>query len=114
PSAPATTAPARAAAPAPTSPATAASPSPVAAASPAAQPAAAAPGGTGQPLTIASLANLSKTLHPYPDNASFTQPWEDAANLIWAADGGVGLLEFDWNKLDYGPAIARDMPQVSA
>jgi peptide/nickel transport system substrate-binding protein len=94
-------------------PAAAASPSPAAAASPAVQPAAAAPGGTSQPLTIASLANLSKTLHPYPDNASFTQSWEDAANLIWATDGGGGLLEFDWDKLEYGPAIAREMPRIS-
>jgi peptide/nickel transport system substrate-binding protein len=114
PSAPTTApAPAPTAAPAPATPAAAASPSPAAAASPAAPTAAAAPGGASQPLTIASLASLSKTLHPYPDNASFTQSWEDAANLIWASDGGGGLLEFNWDKLEYQPAMAREMPRVS-
>ena len=42
-------------------------------------------------LIEASLGNLSKTLHPYPDSATYTQPWIDAAALIWGgADGGGG------------------------
>ena len=67
-----------------------------------------APTATGVPaaqaLIEASLGNLSKTLHPYPDSASYTQPWIDAAALIWGgADGGGALLAFDWDTLDYRP-----------
>jgi peptide/nickel transport system substrate-binding protein len=65
-------------------------------------------------LIQASLGNLSKTLHPYPDAASYTTAWIDAAGLIWgAADGGGNLLQFDWNALVYKPAMAREMPRVS-
>ncbi|HEY2593944.1 MAG TPA: ABC transporter substrate-binding protein [Chloroflexota bacterium] len=68
----------------------------------------------GQTLSIASLANLSKTLHPYPDAASYSQSWIDAAILLWGAgDGSGGLLAFDWNTLDYRPAMATAMPTVS-
>lgn len=71
--------------------------------------------GAGAPLVEASLANLAKTLHPYPDAASYSQPWVDAAVLIWGGgDGGGGLLSFDWEALDYRPAMATDMPRVSA
>jgi peptide/nickel transport system substrate-binding protein len=63
----------------------------------------------------AALGNLSKTLHPYPDSASYTQAWIDVAALIWGrADGGGALLAFDWDALDYRPAMAREMPQVSS
>jgi peptide/nickel transport system substrate-binding protein len=66
-------------------------------------------------LVQAALGNLSKTLHPYPDSASYTQPWIDASALIWGgADGGGGLLAFDWDALDYRPAMATAMPKVSA
>jgi peptide/nickel transport system substrate-binding protein len=66
-------------------------------------------------LVMAALGNLSKTLHPYPDSASYTQPWIDAAALIWGgAEGGGALLAFDWELLDYRPAMATDMPKVSA
>jgi peptide/nickel transport system substrate-binding protein len=68
----------------------------------------------GQSLVIASLANLSKTLHPYPDAASFTQSWTDAAILLWGDHASGGLLMFDWNTLEYVPAMATDMPKVSA
>jgi peptide/nickel transport system substrate-binding protein len=69
----------------------------------------------GQTLSIASLANLSKTLHPYPDAASYTQSWIDTAVLLWGGGDGQGnLLAFDWNKLEYRPAMAVDMPRVSA
>jgi peptide/nickel transport system substrate-binding protein len=65
-------------------------------------------------LIEAALGNLSKTLHPYPDSASYTQPWIDAAALIWGgADGHGALLAFDWEALDYRPAMATDMPKVS-
>jgi peptide/nickel transport system substrate-binding protein len=70
---------------------------------------------SGQTLSIASLANLSKTLHPYPDAASYTQSWIDTAILLWGGgDGQGGLLAFDWDKLEYRPAMATDMPKVSA
>jgi peptide/nickel transport system substrate-binding protein len=66
-------------------------------------------------LVQAALGNLSKTLHPYPDSASYTQPWIDAAAMIWGgADGGGALLAFDWDKLEYRPAMATSMPRVSA
>ncbi len=66
-------------------------------------------------LVEAALGNLSKTLHPYPDSASYTQPWIDAAALIWGgADGGGALLAFDWDALDYRPAMATALPTVSA
>src|SRR6266851_3127778 len=66
-------------------------------------------------LVEAALGNLSKTLHPYPDSASYTQPWIDAAALIWGgADGGGALLAFDWDTLDYRPAMATALPKVSA
>jgi len=66
-------------------------------------------------LVEAALGNLSKTLHPYPDSASYTQPWIDASALIWGgADGGGGLLAFDWDALDYRPAMATALPKVSA
>ena len=62
----------------------------------------------------AAPGNLAKTLHPYPDSASYTQAWIDVAALIWGgADGGGGLLAFDWDALDHQPAMARQMPQVS-
>jgi peptide/nickel transport system substrate-binding protein len=67
-----------------------------------------------QPLIQASLANLSKTLHPYPDSASYTSPWTDAAILIWGGDGTGGLLTFDWERLEYHAAQARDLPKVSS
>ena len=61
------------------------------------------------------MANLSKTLHPYPDAASYTQSWTDAAILLWGGgDGAGGLLAFDWDKLEYKPAMAAAMPKVSA
>jgi peptide/nickel transport system substrate-binding protein len=64
---------------------------------------------TSGPLIEVSLANLSKTLHPYPDSAAYTQSWQEASGLIW--DGG--LLDFDWNTLDFVPQMATSMPQVS-
>src|SRR6266567_8479157 len=69
----------------------------------------------GAGLVEAALGNLSKTLHPYPDSASYTQPWIYASALIWGgADGGGGLLAFDWDALDYRPALASALPKVSA
>jgi peptide/nickel transport system substrate-binding protein len=66
-------------------------------------------------LVEAATGNLSKTLHPYPDTASYTQSWIDAAALIWGgADGGGALLAFDWDTLDYRPAMATDLPKVSS
>ncbi|HET6317748.1 MAG TPA: ABC transporter substrate-binding protein [Chloroflexota bacterium] len=69
---------------------------------------------SGAALIEASLANLSKTLHPYPDAASYTGSWIDVASLVWGgAEGSGGLLAFDWDSLTYRPAMARDMPRVS-
>ncbi|MBV9543468.1 MAG: hypothetical protein JOY61_03715, partial [Chloroflexi bacterium] len=82
-----------------------AAPAQTAAATTAAQPA-----SGSAPLVQASLANLSKTLHPYPDSASYTQSWVDVASLIWSG----GLLDFDWDALDYKPGMAIEMPRVSA
>src|SRR4051812_23196564 len=59
-------------------------------------------GQTSGPLIEVSLANLSKTLHPYPDSASYTQSWGDVANLIWGASDG-GLLSFDWGNFTFVP-----------
>src|SRR5947209_7945433 len=65
--------------PKPTAPAQAAPAPPVSTApSTAGTPAAS---GSSAPLIVASLANLSPTLHPYPDSASYTQSWSDAAIL---------------------------------
>jgi len=66
-------------------------------------------------LIEASLTNLSKTLHPYPDAASYTGTWIDVATLLWGgAEGTGGLLAFDWSTLAFKPAMAKDMPKVSA
>jgi peptide/nickel transport system substrate-binding protein len=104
---------------APTAPATAPTAAPATAPLPATEvPAAAAPTAVVAPsggLIEASLGNLSKTLHPYPDAAAYTSPWIDATSLIWGgAEGGGGLLAFDWDTLDYRPAMAAQMPTVSA
>src|SRR5947208_831615 len=104
--------------PTPASPASTVEPTSVPAASVAQAPTAppAPPPPTSTPaakpgLVEAALGNLSKTLHPYPDSASYTQPWIDAAALIWGgADGGGGLLAFDWDALDYRPAMATALP----
>jgi peptide/nickel transport system substrate-binding protein len=81
---------------------------------PAAAAPTATPGGSGS-LIEASLGNLSMTLHPYPDSGSYSQAWVDAAALIWGgADGGGALLAFDWDALDYRPAMAAQMPRVSS
>src|SRR6266498_3680528 len=70
---------------------------------------------TGGALVEASLGNLSKTLHPYPDAGGYTSTWIDAAGLIWGlAEGGGSLVQFDWNALTYRPAMAKEMPRVSA
>jgi peptide/nickel transport system substrate-binding protein len=87
-----TTAPAAAATTAPTT-------APAAAATTA--PAAQKP-QTGGSLTIAELGALTKTLHPYPDNASYTSTWTEAASFIWNG----GLLSFDGNTLEYKPDMA--------
>ncbi|HYW89916.1 MAG TPA: ABC transporter substrate-binding protein [Chloroflexota bacterium] len=74
-----------------------------------------APVAEGAPLIEAALSNLSKTLHPYPDAASYTATWVDAATMLWGGgEGSGGLLAFDWNTLAYRPAMARDLPKVSA
>ncbi|GAC1315664.1 MAG: ABC transporter substrate-binding protein [Chloroflexota bacterium] len=58
---------------------------------------------------------LPASLHPYPDAVGFTQAWLDAAALIWGrADGGGTLLMFDWSALDFRPALAANLPSVSA
>src|ERR1700730_11210309 len=112
-------------APLPTSPAVASTPVPATAQAQATAVVAAptdvpvAPAPTSAPeknaLAEATLVNLSKTLHPYPDSAAYTGPWNDAAALIWGgADGGGGLLSFDWDTLDYRPAMATQMPTVSS
>ena len=68
----------------------------------------------GGPLVQATLGNLARTLHPYPDSATYTQAWIDAAALIWGgADGGGAPLAFDWDALDYRPAMATQLPLVS-
>jgi peptide/nickel transport system substrate-binding protein len=72
--------------------------------------AASAPGA----LIEAAVGSLSKTLHPYPDSAAYTQAWTDVAALIWGgADGSGALLAFDWETLDYRPAMARELPRIS-
>jgi peptide/nickel transport system substrate-binding protein len=95
-------------------PAPAPAPSPTSPPPPPASPTATSTPATGGALVEAALGNLSRTLHPYPDGASYTQAWIDVAALIWGgADGGGALLAFDWDTLDYRPAMARQMPQVS-
>jgi peptide/nickel transport system substrate-binding protein len=75
--------------------------------------ASAAPAPSG-PLVEASFGSLTRTLHPYPDSVSYTQAWMDAAALIWGgADGGGALLAFNWDTLDYRPAMATALPTIS-
>jgi peptide/nickel transport system substrate-binding protein len=108
-----TSAPAAGATAVPAPAGTAAVPTGVTTVVPAVRPTDAAPPTGG--LIEASLGNLSKTLHPYPDAAAYTGPWIDATSLIWGgADGGGGLLAFDWETLDYRPAMATQMPNVTA
>ncbi|MCC6629743.1 MAG: ABC transporter substrate-binding protein [Chloroflexi bacterium] len=76
----------------PTKPAAAATTAPTAAAKP----------QTGGSLTTAELGALTKTLHPYPDNASYTSTWTQAASFIWNG----GLLAFDGDTLEYKPDMA--------
>jgi peptide/nickel transport system substrate-binding protein len=84
---------------------------PTAAAPPA--PTTAAASGSA-PLIEASIGNLSPTLHPYPDSVGYTSTYQDAAILIWGGgDGMGGLLAYDWNQLDYKPAMATALPSVS-
>src|SRR5437773_2784989 len=81
---------------------------------PTAAPQATSTPGSNGALVEAALGNLSKTLHPYPDSASYTQSWIDAAALIWGgAEGGGALLAFDWEALTFRPAMASEMPKVS-
>lgn len=92
-----------------------------AAASPTAPPAEApqpaAGATTSGALVRAELGSLAKTLHPYPDDSSYTSSWADVAALIWGGGpGGFGhgsLIMFDWDKLEYVPGLARAMPRVS-
>ncbi len=103
--------PAASAAPA-ASPATAAP----AAASPAAQAASSGSSASGA-LVRAELGSLAKTLHPYPDDSSYTSTWTDIAALIWGGGPGGfghgGLIMFNWDKLQYEPGMAKDLPKVS-
>lgn len=94
----ATSAPAGAATSAPTTAAT----KPAAGATAAATPAAKT--GTGGVLTTAELGALTKTMHPYPDNASYTSSWQDVARYIWSG----GLLDLDANTLEYVPDMAKE------
>src|SRR5438874_13176543 len=93
-------------APAPTvAPATAPTTQPTIAPAAAPAPPTTAAATTGA-LIEASLANLSKTLHPYPDAASYAQPWIDASILIWGGgDSRGGLIYFDWEALDFKPGM---------
>ena len=105
----ATTAPTAAATPAATTAAVATKPAattaPVATTPVATTAAVTKPAATGGTLIISSLAaKLSATLHPYPDNSSYTSSHTDVATLIWSG----GLLEFDANTLEYKPDMARE------
>jgi len=74
-----------------------------------------APSNQSLPLIEVSLSNLSKTLHPYPDGASYTDSWITVSALLWGGGfGGGQLLSFDWDSLTYLPAMARALPAVSA
>ncbi len=98
-----------------TAPPPAATSAPAAAAKPTAAPTTAATTSSAAPLIEASISNLSKTLHPYPDAASYTGTWVDVASMLWGgAEGSGGLLAFDWNNLAYKAAMAKDLPKVSA
>jgi peptide/nickel transport system substrate-binding protein len=56
-------------------------------------------GGT---FVIAQIGPLAKTLHPYPDAASYSQSWTDAARLIWSG----GLVSLNADTLEYEPDMA--------
>ena len=78
-------------------------------AAPAASPTAVVASPTATPavggvLTIADSGVLSRTMHPYPDSASHTSSWQDIARYIWNG----ALLDFDANKLEYVPDMARE------
>src|SRR5215203_1477779 len=78
----------------------AANAAPTAAAQTSAQPASAPQaGGT---FVIAQIGPLAKTLHPYPDAASYSQSWTDAARLIWSG----GLVSLNADTLEYEPDMA--------
>jgi peptide/nickel transport system substrate-binding protein len=81
--------------PAPTqAPAAKTAPPTQAASQPAAQPAGTQGGGT---FVIAEIGPLPKTLHPYPDAASYSSAWTQAARLIWSG----GLVSLDADTLEY-------------
>src|SRR5438105_14377135 len=49
-------------------------------------------------LVLAAVGGLSKTLHPYPDSASYSQAWLDVAASVSGRDaGGGGLLSYGWH-----------------
>jgi peptide/nickel transport system substrate-binding protein len=60
----------------------------------AAQPSGVQGGGT---FVIAEIGPLPKTLHPYPDAASYSSAWTQAARLIWSG----GLVSLDPDALEY-------------
>ncbi|MFN0073915.1 MAG: ABC transporter substrate-binding protein, partial [Chloroflexota bacterium] len=75
---------------------------PVAKAAPTAAPAASKDTAAGGTFVIAELGPLPKTLHPYPDAASYSSSWSQAARLIWSG----GLVGLDPNTLEYKPDMA--------
>src|SRR4051812_41627139 len=81
-------------------PAAKAAPTAAGAAQTSAQPAGTAQaGGT---FVIAQIGPLAKTLHPYPDAATYSQSWTDAARLIWSG----GLMNLNADTLEYEPDMA--------
>jgi peptide/nickel transport system substrate-binding protein len=74
---------------------------PTQAAQPAAQPAAGQPGGT---FVIAEIGPLPKTLHPYPESATYSSSWTQAARLIWSG----GLVAMDADTLEYKGDMASE------
>lgn len=70
----------------------------------AAPPAAPKPAAAGGTFAIASLGPLPKTLHPYPDAASYDSSWSQAARIIWSG----GLLEQDATTFEYRGDMASE------
>jgi peptide/nickel transport system substrate-binding protein len=75
---------------------------PAGAPSPATKPSVVGAGRAGGTFTIAELGPLPKTLHPYPDSATYTDAWTSVASLLWSG----GLLDLDATTLEYVPYLA--------
>ncbi|MFN8522028.1 MAG: ABC transporter substrate-binding protein [Chloroflexota bacterium] len=62
------------------------------------------PAQTSGSLVIASIANLPKTLHPYPNSADYSDEWTRISRYLWSGS----LIDLDANTLEYVPYLASE------